>query len=102
MANRALRTTLVAQLRGSKDYLPICFTGHLDTVSLGASPWQKNPFSGETDGDALYGRGASDMKSGVAAMILAAGELSQTVTGLAEQVEQLTGFVQDTGTFTEP
>ncbi len=77
------RTTLVARLSSDKDYLPICFTGHLDTVPLGASPWSKEPFSGETNGDTLYGRGASDMKSGVAAMILAAEKIATISKGNA-------------------
>src|SRR5690348_13452945 len=44
--------------------LPLAFTGHIDTVPLGARPWSVDPFGGEIDGDRLYGRGASDMKSG--------------------------------------
>jgi succinyl-diaminopimelate desuccinylase len=66
------RTTLIAWLPGSGDKLPICFTGHLDTVPLGANPWSRDPFAGERDGDKLYGRGSSDMKSGVAAITLMA------------------------------
>lgn len=62
------RTTLIARLAGSGDRLPICFTGHLDTVPLGANSWTKDPFAGERDGDRLYGRGSSDMKSGAAAI----------------------------------
>lgn len=75
------RTTLVARLNSDRDYLPICLTGHLDTVGLGASQWSKQPFSGDTDGNRLYGRGASDMKSGVAAMILAAFKIATTSIG---------------------
>jgi succinyl-diaminopimelate desuccinylase len=66
------RTSLVARRGGSPDALPLCFTGHLDTVPLGAQPWQRDPFAGERDGGRLYGRGASDMKSGVAAFVAAA------------------------------
>ena len=66
------RSTLIARLAGSSDKLPICFTGHLDTVPLGATPWARDPFAGETDGDKLFGRGTSDMKSGVAAIVLMA------------------------------
>ena len=62
------RTTLIARLAGSGDRLPICFTGHLDTVPLGASSWTQDPFAGERDGDRVYGRGSSDMKSGAAAI----------------------------------
>ncbi|MCP4688301.1 MAG: M20 family metallopeptidase [Desulfobacterales bacterium] len=66
------RTSLIAALHGAGGEAPICFTGHMDTVPLGNVPWRSDPFAGESDGDKLYGRGASDMKSGVAAMIAAA------------------------------
>ena len=36
------RSTLVARLAGADEKLPICFTGHLDTVPLGVSPWAKD------------------------------------------------------------
>ena len=66
------RTNLVARTPTGNDSLPICFTGHLDTVPLGSADWRVNPFAGEIIGDKLYGRGSSDMKSGVAAMVVAA------------------------------
>ncbi|MFD1040253.1 M20 family metallopeptidase [Virgibacillus byunsanensis] len=47
------------------------FCGHMDTVLPGEQPWKFPPFSGEIAGDQLYGRGASDMKSGLCAMFLA-------------------------------
>jgi len=71
------RTSVVARIGGSDAKAPLCLTGHLDIVPLGARPWTKDPFSGETDGDKLYGRGASDMKAGVAAMLLAARNFSR-------------------------
>jgi succinyl-diaminopimelate desuccinylase len=70
------RTSLVAQIGGGEAKPPICFTGHIDTVPLGSARWSKDAFAGETDGDKLYGRGATDMKSGVAAFVAAAIELS--------------------------
>lgn len=71
------RTTLVACLDGSHDKAPICFTGHLDTVPLGAAGWRLDPFRGEVESNKVYGRGSSDMKAGVAAIVLAAQHLSQ-------------------------
>lgn len=47
------------------------FCAHMDTVLPGETKWTHPPFSGELVGDKLYGRGASDMKSGLAAMFLA-------------------------------
>ena len=65
------RTNLVARITGVGDTPPICFTGHIDTIPLGAIPWTKDPLKGEIEGDRIYGRGASDMKGGVAAMVIA-------------------------------
>ena len=53
-------------------------TGHLDVVPLGSRKWSREPFAGEADGDKLYGRGVSDMKAGVAAILLAARSFSRS------------------------
>ncbi|EKS29663.1 M20 family metallopeptidase [Afipia felis] len=50
----------------------LCFTGHVDTVPLGNAPWRRDPFGGEIIDGRLYGRGSTDMKSGVAAFVSAA------------------------------
>jgi len=65
------RTSLVARLGGSSEAAPLCFTGHIDTVPLGAAPWTVDPFAGEISDGKLYGRGSTDMKSGVAAFVIA-------------------------------
>jgi len=80
------RTSLVARIQGNSYSAPICFTGHIDTVPLGATRWTKDPFKGVIEGGRVYGRGASDMKGGVAAMIIAAlrvAELSKGRAGLS-------------------
>ena len=69
------RTSFIAQIGGAEKP-PICFTGHIDTVPLGAAHWHHDAFAGETDGDRMYGRGSTDMKSGIAAFIAAAVELA--------------------------
>jgi succinyl-diaminopimelate desuccinylase len=68
------RASLVAHAPGGSGPA-LCFAGHLDTVPLGAAPWRHDPFAGETDAGRLYGRGSSDMKSGIAAMTCAALDL---------------------------
>jgi len=73
------RASLVARAPGGNGP-PLCFAGHIDTVPLGATPWTRNPFSGETDAGRLYGRGSSDMKSGIAALACAALDLVRTGT----------------------
>ena len=49
------------------------FNGHTDVVPVGdVGAWQKDPFGGEIAEGVLWGRGATDMKSGVAAFVSAA------------------------------
>src|SRR5262245_22524618 len=75
------RTSLVARLGGSAERSPLCFAGHIDTVPLGAAPWTRDPFAGETADGRLYGRGSTDMKSGVAAFVIAACRLAKRLPG---------------------
>ena len=70
------RTSVIATIGGRHEKPPICFTGHIDIVPLGMAAWSKDPFTGETDGDRLYGRGSTDMKSGIAAFVVAAIKLA--------------------------
>lgn len=63
------RTNLVARL-GPENAPAMMFAGHLDTV--GVEGMTHDPFSGELTAGRIYGRGSCDMKSGVAAMCVAA------------------------------
>ncbi|HEX6878557.1 MAG TPA: M20 family metallopeptidase [Nocardioidaceae bacterium] len=63
------REQLVANLGGRS--APLTITGHLDTVPATPSEWSVDPWSPEVDGGRMIGRGASDMKSGVAAALVA-------------------------------
>jgi succinyl-diaminopimelate desuccinylase len=67
------RPTLIARLPGAQAArTPLCLTGHVDVVPLGATAWRHDPFGGEIVDGRLYGRGASDMKGGIAAIVAAA------------------------------
>jgi succinyl-diaminopimelate desuccinylase len=68
------RLHLVAErgLSGSKP--PIVLSGHFDIVPLGVKKWTVDPFAGEVRDDKIWGRGSSDMKGGLAAMICASVE----------------------------
>ena len=50
---------------------PIVLSGHFDTVPLGNKKWNVDPFAGQVSDGKIWGRGSSDMKGGLAAMILA-------------------------------
>jgi succinyl-diaminopimelate desuccinylase len=52
----------------------ICFAGHTDVVPVGAAQWQTDPFAAEVRNGVLYGRGACDMKGGIAAFVAAAAQ----------------------------
>lgn len=66
------RTSVVARIGGVNGRRPLGFTGHIDTVPLGATEWKRDAFGASLEGGKLYGRGSSDMKSGVAAFVVAA------------------------------
>ena len=65
------RLTLIAEKGLSTISPPIVLTGHFDTVPLGEKQWVEDPFSGTIKEGKIFGRGTSDMKGGLAAMIIA-------------------------------
>lgn len=73
------RAQLMARKGESSGKPPLCFTGHLDTVPLGSKPWSVDPFAAEVKNGKVYGRGSSDMKSGVAAFVVAAARLANSL-----------------------
>jgi succinyl-diaminopimelate desuccinylase len=73
------RSTLVARLGGRSGKPALCFTGHVDVVPLGSATWTHAPFGADIVDGKLYGRGSSDMKSGVAAFTVAAIALADRV-----------------------
>jgi acetylornithine deacetylase len=55
---------------GPADGRSLILNGHIDVVSPEpASLWTGDPFAARTDGEWMYGRGAGDMKAGLAAMV---------------------------------
>ncbi|MDD9902583.1 MAG: M20/M25/M40 family metallo-hydrolase [Rhodospirillaceae bacterium] len=63
---------LVAILKGAEPGRRLVFNGHLDTFPIGdPSPWTTDPLGGETKDGKIYGRGACDMKAGIAASVMA-------------------------------
>src|SRR3954469_21181611 len=61
--------------------LPLCFTGHLDTVPLGNAPWSVDAFGGEIIDGKLYGRGSTGIKGGEAAFVAAIGNMTEQLQG---------------------
>ncbi len=65
------RWNLIARIDSGRAGDCVHFNSHHDVVEVG-NGWTRDPFGGELDGDRIYGRGACDMKGGLAASIIAA------------------------------
>ncbi len=69
--NVAGRPNLVARLKGRGEAPPFLMQGHVDVVTTVNQEWRHAPFGGEIVDGYLWGRGALDMKGGVAMMVSA-------------------------------
>lgn len=80
-------------IHGDHEGPRLLFDGHIDTVEIGdENAWDGSPFSGDIVEGKLYGRGASDMKGALGAMIYAANHIDR---------ETLHGSVYVSGTVNE-
>ncbi|WP_254762867.1 M20 family metallopeptidase [Natrinema marinum] len=85
------KPNLLATLPGTSDRT-LLYNGHLDTVPFDADAWSVDPL-GERIDDRLYGRGATDMKGAVAAMLLVIRAFVET--GTEPPVDLAFAFVSD-------
>src|SRR3954452_6633452 len=108
------------QPAGAADGRSLILNGHVDVVSPEPSSlWAREPYGAQIDGDWLYGRGAGDMKSGLAAMVGAVRGLQrlqarplgpvqlqavveEECTGTGALACVLAGHVADAAILTEP
>jgi len=65
------RPNLIARLPGMGNAPPLLLYGHIDVVTTENQQWQHPPFAGEVSDGFVWGRGALDMKGGVAMMLAA-------------------------------
>jgi putative selenium metabolism hydrolase len=73
--------SILGHLKGNRPGKVLLLDGHIDTVPVpDESVWMHNPYGGEIADGRIYGRGASDMKGAVSAM-MAAGAFFATDTG---------------------
>ncbi|GAG63197.1 unnamed protein product, partial [marine sediment metagenome] len=70
------RSSVVAKIEGEEER-NITLCGHIDTVRVKEEDWTKPAFQGLIENGKMFGRGASDMKSGVAAILYAAALLKR-------------------------
>ncbi|MFO1541393.1 MAG: M20 family metallopeptidase, partial [Chloroflexota bacterium] len=69
------RASLLATI-GAGDRAPLILSGHLDTVPIGEVAWTDDPFGATIRDGRVWGRGTTDMKGGVAAIVVAAERLA--------------------------
>jgi acetylornithine deacetylase len=78
------RENAVATVPGSGAGPTLALSGHIDVVPADPkSAWESDPWTLRREGDELYGRGVSDMKGGLAAMLLAVETLADEGIDLA-------------------
>ncbi|NVY96071.1 ArgE/DapE family deacylase [Lactobacillus sp. DCY120] len=76
------------------------FSGHEDVVAAGnRKMWQTDPFQGVVRAGKVYGRGASDMKSGLAAMVVAMLDLLEEDQPLPGRIRLLASVGEETGEY---
>ncbi|MCT4397595.1 ArgE/DapE family deacylase [Pediococcus ethanolidurans] len=95
------RTNLVVTM-GNANGKHLGFSGHMDVVDPGnVNEWKHGPFSGDVDLDQnkLFGRGASDMKSGLAAAVIIMLELLESGTAIEGQIKLLATVGEETGEY---
>jgi len=71
------RASVVGGIRGTGERPALLFSGHLDTVPAGEN-WQHDILAAEVSDGKIWGLGTTDMKAGVAAMVVAMEAIRQT------------------------
>ena len=90
------RWNLIARREGAKKGDCVHFNSHIDVVEVGMG-WTVDPFGGELRDGRIYGRGACDMKGGLAASIIAAEAFIETFPDYAGAIEISATADEETG-----
>ena len=92
------RWNIIARHKGTRLGDCVHFNSHHDVVEVGHG-WTRDPFGGELEGDKIYGRGACDMKGGLAASIIAAEAFIATNPDYAGSIEISATADEESGGF---
>ena len=87
---------VVAELKGSRPGKKLILNGHIDTVPAGED-WTIDPFGGELIDGYIWGRGTCDMKSGVAAMLMAMVDLKRSGADFSGEIQFQAVADEETG-----
>jgi succinyl-diaminopimelate desuccinylase len=71
------RPNLIVELKGTGERPAVLLSAHSDTVPPGEVAWDHDPFSGALVDGEIWGRGTTDMKAGLAAMLVAMAALKR-------------------------
>ena len=85
-SDRYPRWNIVARREGARAGDCVHFNSHIDVVDVGRG-WTTDPFGGELKDGKIYGRGACDMKGGLAASIIAAEAFIATCPDFSGAIE---------------
>ncbi|APF37790.1 succinyl-diaminopimelate desuccinylase [Chelatococcus daeguensis] len=85
-SDRYPRWNVIARKEGARPGPCVHFNSHIDVVEAGAG-WTRDPFGGQIEDGKVYGRGACDMKGGLAASIIAAEAFIDLMPGFPGAIE---------------
>lgn len=73
------RHNLVAEIKGENPGKVLVFSGHMDVVGIGdIDDWNYPPFDAVIENGKMYGRGTTDMKAGLTALLIAMIEVKKS------------------------
>jgi succinyl-diaminopimelate desuccinylase len=93
------RVNVIGRKQGETDGPHIHFTGHFDVVPAGED-WSSDPYEPTIEDGRIYARGASDMKSGIAASLFAVDALEAAGVDVRGSITQSMTVDEETGGFT--
>lgn len=92
------RDNLVATIKKGNSKKVLGLSGHMDVVDAGdESQWKFPPYEAVIDDNKLYGRGSTDMKSGLTAMVIAMIELAEEEVSFDGTVKLLATVGEEIG-----
>lgn len=94
------RSNLVASFHGQGTGKVLGLSGHMDVVAAGdLANWTHDPFAGEIIDGRMYGRGTTDMKAGLAALVIAIIEIKEKKLPFKGEIRLLATVGEEIGMY---